>query len=258
MSKDLIYYDGNTIKIADDDFISLTDMARVFPNKVITEWLKNKQTFEFICNLEILENPNFDTNSMDFHRIQEDLSRITIKKLKTIGITVIRSSAGRYGDTKAHPDLAFKFAMWLDSKFEIWVIREFRRMKNQEIQEQANKKALNLIRKETAIEYSQMCKTLEEMRLYQDKQTFFYHYSNEADLINRLICGMSSKECKEKHGDTPRNVFLDKAYYFYELELLNSSMLKLGWSFEQRKESLQRHLVLLPAIAQKKTLKSLV
>ncbi len=249
----LIVLNDLSIRVSGDDFISLTDMIKNFPDKNILGWLRSKTTLDYIYAFENRYNPNF--KHAEFSTLRNNSNQASFKKIKTLNLISIRSVSGRYGDTKAHKDIAFEFAMWLDVDFKLWVVQEFQKMKNQEIQEQADKKALNLIRKETAIEYSQMCKTLEDMRLYQDKQTFHYHYSNEADLINRLICGMSSKDCKDKHGDTPRNVFLDKAYYFYELELLNSSMLKLGWSFEQRKESLQKHLVLLPAIAEKKILR---
>jgi hypothetical protein len=248
----LIKLNDLNIKVDVDDFISLTDMLKNFPEKNLLQWLRSKTTLDYINAFEKRYNPNYI--HAEFSELREKSNQVSFTQLKKLNLMSIRSVKGRYGDTKAHPDIAFEFAMWLNVDFKLWVVQEFQRMKKEEIQTEANRKALGLIRKETAYEYSQMCKTLEEMRLYQDKQTFFYHYCNEADLINRLVCGMSSKECKEKFGDTPRNIFTDKAVYFYELEMFNNTLLKLGWNFEQRKEAMQRHLVLLPVIAEKKLL----
>jgi hypothetical protein len=214
MSKNLIVLNNHSLRVDDDDYISLTDMVKSFPEKNIDNWLRNQKSLEFIQAFEEIYNPSF--NSLRFEEIKiKSWATASVKQLKECNIISIRSKSGRYGDTKAHPDIAFEFAMWLDVKFKLWAVQEFQRMKNIERSEFIRNEQLNFIRKETAIEYGRMSKALEDMRLYQDKETLFYHYSNEADMINRLICGMSSKECKEKYGDTPRNYFKDNSEYFF-------------------------------------------
>lgn len=245
----LIKLNDYSIRVTDDDYISLTDMVKKFPNKNILGWLRSKTTLDYIYAFEKRYNPKF--NGAEFSMLREKSNQVSFSQLKKLNIISIRSLSGRYGDTKAHKDIAFEFAMWLDVDFKLWVVQEFQRMKTQEIQEQANTNALKLIRKEVSIEYGAMLKTLKDMRTFNDKDTMHYHYTNEANMLNKLICGMTSKECIEKHGDIPRNVFKDKLVFFHELELMNNALIKLGWSFEDRKNRLREWIVLLPAIAEK-------
>lgn len=95
--------------------------------------------------------------------------------------------------------------MWLDIDFKLWVVQEFQRLKDIERDLFTKQQCQEHLRKDIALEYSRMSKALEDIRLYNDKETLFYHYTNEANMINKLVCGMTSKECKELHGDTPRN-----------------------------------------------------
>ncbi len=239
------------IRVTDDDYLSLTDMLKNFPNKVMTEWLRNKSTLDFIQAWEKRHNPNFNYYQMSVIKDQS-LRNTSVKQLKECNVISIRATTGRYGDTKAHKDIAFDFAMWLDVDFKVWVVEEFQRMKELEREGFVQAKYNAFIRKDVATEYGRMNKALEDMRIYQDKDILFYHYTNEANLINKLITGLTSKECKELHGDIPRNVFIDKAEYFFELEMMNTSLLKQGLDFETRKQILTDLLNKLPVIVGKK------
>ncbi len=246
----LIQLNDLSIRVSDDDYLSLTDMVKSFPEKRIDNWLQNQSTLDFIEAFEEMYNPDF--NILLFKEIKKQWSTLSIKKLSNCNLISIRSSAGRYGDTKAHKDIAFEFAMWLDTKFKLWVVREFQRLKDIERDLFTQKQCQEHLRKDIALEYSRMSKALEDIRLYNDKETLFYHYTNEANMINKLVCGMSSKECKELHGDTPRNFFTEKSQYFFELEMMNTSLILQGMSFEERKKELSSLLVKLPVIVQKK------
>lgn len=246
----LIVLNDSSIRVSDDDFISLTDMVKRFPEKRVDNWLQNQSTLDFIEAFEEMYNPDF--NILLFKEIKKQWSTLSIKKIKQCNLLCIRSSAGRYGDTKAHEDVAFEFAQWLDVKFKIWIGKEFKRLKRLEREGFAQAQYNAFIRKDVATEYGRMNKALEDMRIYQDKDTLFYHYTNEANLINKLITGITSKECKELHGDIPRNVFIDKAEYFFELEMMNTSLLKQGLDFETRKQILTDLLRTIPVIVGKK------
>ncbi len=246
----LITMNDVQIRVTEDDYLSLTDMLKNFPNKVMIDWLRNKTTLDFIQAWEKRHNPNF--NYGIFATIKEKLGKVSVKQLKECNLISIKATSGRYGDTRAHKDIAFEFAMWLDVDFKVWVVQEFQRMKDQERDLFAKAQYNAFIRKDVATEYGRMNKALEDMRIYQDKDTLFYHYTNEANLINKLITGLTSKECKELHGDIPRNVFIDKAEYFFELEMMNTSLLKQGLEFETRKKILTDLLNKLPVIVGKK------
>ena len=125
-------------KQKEGDYISLTDMAK-YKNYdsgvVISNWLTSKYTIQFIGMWEQLYNPIF--NLMEFHKIKNEVgtngfivsSSMWIKNTNAIGI---KSSAGRYGGTFAHKDIAFEFATWLSPEFKLYLIKEFQRLQEQE------------------------------------------------------------------------------------------------------------------------------
>ena len=123
-----------------DDFISLTDMAKFKGEEtgiIIANWLTTKFTLEFIGIWEEMNNPNF--NLMEFHKIknQAGSNGFIVSSSKWINSTNsigIRSSTGRYGGTYAHKDIAFEFASWLSPEFKLYLIKEFQRLKEQEKQ----------------------------------------------------------------------------------------------------------------------------
>ena len=121
-----------------EDYISLTDMAKVKAydsGVVISNWLTTKYTIQFMGAWEQLHNPHF--NVIEYHKIKNEVgtngfivsSSMWIKQTNAIGI---RSSAGRYGGTFAHKDIAFEFATWLSPEFKLFLIKEFQRLKEEE------------------------------------------------------------------------------------------------------------------------------
>ena len=121
------------------DYISLTDIAK-FKNAdhsddVIRNWLRNRNTVEFLGVWERLNNPDFNPVEFDGIRIQTGLNSFTltpkqwIERTRAIGIT---SQAGRYGGTYAHKDIAFEFASWVSVEFKLYLIKEFQRLKDDE------------------------------------------------------------------------------------------------------------------------------
>jgi len=184
----------------ENDFISLTDMAKFKSydsGVVISNWLTTKYTVQFMGAWEQIHNPVF--NLMEFHKIKNEVgtngfivsSSMWIKKTAAIGI---KSSAGRYGGTFAHKDIAFEFATWLSPEFKLYLIKEFQRLKIEE-----NKKLVlgwDTKRMLTKINYrihtDAVKAHLIPNRISENQTSIIF--ANEADVLNKALFGMTAKE----------------------------------------------------------------
>lgn len=124
-------------RINDNDYISLTDMLKAKDGDFFfSNWLRNRNTVEFLGIWEKLNNPNFNCVEFDIIKSQAGLNsyRLSAKEwmAKTNAIGII-SKTGRYGGTFAHQDIAFEFAMWISPEFKVYLIREFQRLKSEEM-----------------------------------------------------------------------------------------------------------------------------
>jgi hypothetical protein len=128
--------------IEQDNYISLTDIAKYKnsenPNDVIRNWLRNRMTIEFLGIWEGLNNPNFKPVEFDGFRKEAGLNSFVLSPMKwientnAVGIIV---SAGKYGGTYAHNDIAMEFANWVSVEFRLYIIKEFQRLKTNEQKE---------------------------------------------------------------------------------------------------------------------------
>lgn len=122
------------------DFISLTDMVRDEEGKDhIRNWMRNRNTVEFLGLWETLHNPNFKGVEFDTFRQEAGLNSFSLtprKWTKTTGAIGIISKSGRYGGTYAHKDLAFEFGGWISPMFKLLLIKEFQRLKESEADQQ--------------------------------------------------------------------------------------------------------------------------
>lgn len=125
----------SVITVGTEDYLSLTDMAKFKsdePAAVIANWIRNRNTIEYLGLWEILYNPVFKPLEFEEFRKQAGLNAFTLSPQKWINTTNasgIVCKSGRYGGTYAHKDIAFKFAGWLSVEFELYVAKEFQRMK---------------------------------------------------------------------------------------------------------------------------------
>lgn len=127
----------NVIKVNGEDYICLTDMLRAKDGEFfITDWLRNRNTLEYIGIWEKVYNPNFNYGEFAIIRNQSGLNsfKISVKEFvaRTNAISV-QAKAGRYGGTYAHKDIAFEFAMWISPEFKIYIVKEFQRLKTEEL-----------------------------------------------------------------------------------------------------------------------------
>ncbi|MDD4106882.1 MAG: KilA-N domain-containing protein [Candidatus Shapirobacteria bacterium] len=204
---------GLKINQNDNDFISLTDMAK-FKNSeltgiVIANWLSTKYTIQFIGAWEKIHNPDF--NVMEFNNIKNEAgsngyilsSSKFIQKTNAIGI---RSSTGRYGGTYAHKDIAFEFATWLSPEFKLYLIKEFQRLKNEENERLTL--GWDVKRQLTKINYKIHTDAIKEKltpKLLSKNQCNIV-YASEADVLNMALFGKTAKEWRDKNVDKEGNI----------------------------------------------------
>lgn len=200
------------LNVGDDDFISLTDMAKYKAydsGVVISNWLTTKYTAQFMGAWEKMHNQNF--NLMEFNKIRNEVgthgfivsSSMWIEKTHAIGI---RSRAGRYGGTFAHKDIAFEFATWLSPEFKLYLIKEFQRLKEEE-----NKRlelGWDLKRALTKINYRIHTDAIKEHLVppHISQQATNIVYASEADVLNMALFGRTAKDWRDKNPKKDGNI----------------------------------------------------
>ena len=215
MAKNEIIVQGMNIRykeFGDDDYISLTDIAKyynpVYPSEVIRNWMSNKDSFDFYALWEVLHNSNF--NSVEMHRIKNDevgYNRFTMtpkrwkEEFNAIGII---PSAGKYSQgVFAHRDIAFEFASWINVEFKLYLITEFQRLK---IGEQKGLE-WNAKRELAKLNYRIQTDAIKEniVPTLNSKQLQFV-YANEADLLNVALFGQTAAEWRSANPNLKGNI----------------------------------------------------
>ena len=188
----------------DGDYISLTDMLQAKDGEFfIADWLRNRNTVEFLGIWESVFNPDFNYGEFAIIKSQAGLNSYKIsvkdwvKKTNAIGL---KATAGRYGGTFAHPDIAFEFGMWISPEFKIYLVKEFRRLKDDESRRLSL--AWNLNRTLSKLNYRIHTDAIKahlippEVTLAQAAIT----YASEADLLNVALFGQTAKQWREEIG----------------------------------------------------------
>jgi len=205
---------GTTIGILsrpEGDYISLTDMVRNFDGAgaLIEQWLKNKDTVLFLGVWERINNPGF--NSLEFEGIRNEAVRnsffLSAKKwVDLTGAKGLIASAGRYGGTFAHKDIAFEFGSWLSPEFKLYLITEFQRLKEDE----NNRLKLDwkLQRTLAKINYRIHTDAIKESLLPPaiTKAQASTIYASEADLLNVALFGQTAKQWRDAHPNAEGNI----------------------------------------------------
>lgn len=198
------------LQMNEQDYISLTDIARHKsddPTAVIGNWMRNRNTIEYLGIWEILYNPGFKHLEFDGFRKEAGLNAFTLSPQKWIiatGAIGIVSRSGRYGGTFAHKDIAFKFASWISVEFELYLVKEFQRLKEQE-QAQIG---WNAKRELSKINYRIHTDAIKQNLIPQEitPAQVSRIYANEADVLNMALFGMTALEWRDKHPDLKGNI----------------------------------------------------
>lgn len=212
------------------EFISLTDMLRAKDGDFfISDWLRNRNTIEFIGIWESVYNPDFNYGEFAIIKSQAGLNNYKIsakewvEKTNAIGL---KATAGRYGGTYAHPDIAFEFGMWISAEFKIYLIKEFQRLKAEE--SARFKLEWNLQRTLSKINYRIHTDAIKENLIPTEllNQQISFIYANEADLLNVALFGMTAKQWRERFPENEGNIrdsaTLEQLVVLSNLESINA------------------------------------
>jgi len=204
---------GNEIHLftkGEDEFISLTDMLKSKDGDFfISDWLRNRNTVEFLGVWESVNNPNFNYGEFAIIRNQAGLNnyKISVKqwveKTNSIGL---KATAGRYGGTYAHLDIAFEFGMWISAEFKVYLIKEFKRLKDDE--SDRLKLQWNFQRTLSKVNYKIHTDAIKENLIpkqISDKQTSII-YANEADILNMALFGETTKQWRADNPNEKGNI----------------------------------------------------
>jgi len=196
------------LQINENDYISLTDMLKAKDGDFfISDWLRNRNTLEYLGIWEKLYNPDFNYGEFATIRNQAGLNsfKVSIKEFveKTNAIS-IQANAGRYGGTYAHKDIAFEFGMWISAEFKIYLVREFQRLKEEE-QKQLGWSAKRELSK---INYHIHTDAIKQNLIPAELtlQQISYVYANEADVLNVALFGVTAKQWRDANPDLKGNI----------------------------------------------------
>lgn len=267
--KETIHAKGVDINIYtvdfENEFISLTDIARYKsdePNDVIRNWLRNRDTIEFLGLWESLHNPNFKPVEFDGFRKQAGLNVFTLSPMKwitSVNAIGLVSKAGRYGGTYAHSDIAFEFASWISAEFKLYIIKDYKRLKKDE----NSRLSLdwNLHRKLSKINYRIHTDAIKE-RLIPPELTscqISMKYASEADMLNVAVFGMTAKQWREKNPGKKGNIRdeanINQLLVLANMESYNAILIEQGKSQSDRlvtiRNSVVKQLETLDSISEK-------
>ena len=196
------------VKIGSEDYISLTDMMRSKDGEFFFHnWLRNRNTVEFLGTWEKVFNPEFNSAEFDIIKSKAGLNNFRLsskewtEKTHAIGIV---SKAGRYGGTYAHKDIAFEFAMWISPEFKVYLIREFQRLKEDEQKLIGWTAKRELSKVNYRIHTDAIKQNLIPAEVSEKQISFIY--ANEADVLNVALFGMTAKEWRDANPELKGNI----------------------------------------------------
>jgi hypothetical protein len=227
------------------DYLSLTDIAKFKNSKhsddVIKNWLRNRFTIELLGFWEKIYNPSFNSVEFDGFRNEAGLNSFVltpkrwIEKTNAIGII---STAGRYGGTFAHKDIAFEFASWISIEFKLYMIKEFQRLK--EAESNQHNLQWSVQRTISKINYRIHTDAIKENLIpnFLTKEQTKIIYANEADLLNVALFGMTAQEWKNKNPTLEGNIrdqaSLEQLVVLSNMESINALLIQQNFTSEER------------------------
>jgi hypothetical protein len=255
MSKNkTINVDGVDIKIftqREDDYFSITDIAKNFEVGVssIESWLRNRNTVEFLGTWEKLYNPDFNSDGFDGIKMNVGLNTFKLSVKKWVGETNaigLQAKAGKYGGTYAHKDIAIQFCYYLSPVFQLYLIKEFQRLKEVEAEQQADALNWNIRRTLAKINYKIHTDAIQEnlipSRVHRRPRMDGFVYASEADILNLALFEMTAKEWKianpKKKGNMRDDATTEQLLVLANLETHNAQFIKEGLSQDERLEKL--------------------
>ncbi len=252
--KDTIHANGIDIGIYTQDFenefISLTDIARYKsddPTAVIQNWMRNRDVIEFLGLWEKLHNPEFKPLEFEGFREQAGANAFTMSPRKWIEATNaigIVSKSGRYGGTFAHSDIAMSFATWISPEFQLYIMKDYRRLKTDE----NSRLSLNwnLNREISRLNYRIHTDAIRDNLIPPELTALqiSFTYSTEADMLNVVLFGKTARQWKDENPSSKGNMrdeaTLNQLLVLANLESYNAILINQGKNQKQRMELLRQ------------------
>ena len=245
--KSTINANGIEIRVSstnESDYISLTDIAKYRsddPNAVIQNWLRNRNTIEFLGLWEKLNNPNFKPLEFEGFKKEAGLNAFTLSPKKWIESTNaigIISKSGRYGGTYAHTDIAFEFASWISPEFKLYIIKDYQRLKADE--SHVKQIDWNIKREIAKSNYKIHTDAIKEKLILPtlSNAQISHTYASEADIINVALFGITAKDWRKMNPDAKGNIrdtaTIEQLIVLSNLESMNAVFIREGLSQSER------------------------
>ena len=230
----------NVVKINGEDYICLTDMMRAKDGDFfITDWLRNRNTLEFIGIWEKVYNPNFNYGEFAIIRNQAGLNsfKISVKEfVSRTNAVSLQAKAGRYGGTYAHKDIAFEFAMWISPEFKVYIVKEFQRLKEEEQRLVGWTAKRELSKINYRIHTDAIKHNLIPAEITKAQASIIY--ANEADVLNVAMFGMTAKEWRDVNPNLKGNLrdyaSINELICLSNMENLNAVFIEQGMQQSER------------------------
>ncbi len=221
------------------DYISLTDIARSRDSEnadaLVRDWLKNRNTVEFLGLWETVQNPQFDVSEFDAICAKAGLNSFSlsprqwIQRTNAIGLIV---QTGQRAGTYAHPDIAFEFASWLSVEFKLYLTKEYQRLRLEADEEQALSWQLNRVFSKVSSRLHSQAIRANLVPVSLSPEQAAQTYGAEADLLNVALFGMTAREWREANPKLPGNMrdhaTLEQLLVLVNLQTVNAELIRLG------------------------------
>lgn len=217
VKSDTLHVKGIDVGIYTEDYrneyISLTDIARFRnsddPRFAIQNWMRNRNTIEFLGLWESLHNPNFNRVQFDTFRTEAGLNRFVMtpsKWVENTGSIGITAKAGRYGGTYAHSDIAMEFASWISAEFKLYLMKDYRRLKFDENSRLSL--SWNLNREISKLNYRVHTNAIQQNLLPPDltREQQSFVYADEADMLNVALFGLTAAQWRSQNQGCKGNI----------------------------------------------------
>ena len=233
------------------DYISLTDIAKNFgtPADIIKGWIRNNGTVTYLSTWEQMYNENFDYSAAAVFALElgDNTKTLTPSRwIETTRAVGIQTKSGRGGGTYAHTDITLNFCYWLNPSFQVFFIKELQRLKEQEATLSGKEWSMN--RYLSRINYHILTDSVKEFLVKPKKlprKSQGIVYASEADLLNKVLFGLTAKEWRLENTDKPvgKNIrdyaLPNELHVLANLEVLNSFLIRMGVFQQKRMEILQ-------------------
>ena len=240
--------DISVVKYNEEDYISLTDMARSqLQEHIIFRWLSLKSTIEYLGEWEMLYNPDFNCTELGTIKNAAGSNNFVLSVktwIERTGAIGIRSKAGRYGGTYAHRDIAYHFGMWISPKFQLLLVKEYQRLKTEEQRLLGWSAKRELSKINYRIHTDAIKQNLIPMEVTPMQASIIY--ANEADVLNVAMFGMTAKQWREANPELKGNI---RDYATINELICLSNMENLNAVFIEQNMTQRERLVKLNQIA---------